>query len=110
MFGWLVGIVISAVVISSGAWSQQTLQQLESVSQFGQALAAVDAIKRRKLLQCVIAIANRPLCQCLSRKLPMDIYFRSYASIATQEKDGMDYGQLSAADKKIVDLCVSDSR
>jgi hypothetical protein len=110
MLGWFVGIVISAVVISSGAWSQQTLQQLESVSQFKQALAAVDAIKKRKHLQCVIAIANRPLCQCLSRKLPVDTYFRSYASIANQEKEGMDYGQLSAADKTIVDQCVSDSR
>jgi hypothetical protein len=110
MLGWFVGVVISAVAISSGAWSQQTLQQLESVSQFKQALAAVDAIKRRKHLQCVIAIANGPLCQCLSRKLPVDTYFRSYASIANQEKEGQEYGQLSAADKTIVDQCVSDSR
>jgi hypothetical protein len=110
MFGWFVGIVISAVVMSSGALSQQSFQQLESVSQFEQALAAVDAIKHRKHLQCVIAIANRALCQCLSRKLPVNIYFRSYASIANQEKDGREYGQLSAADQKIVDQCVSDSR
>jgi hypothetical protein len=110
MFGWFVGIVISAVVMSSGALSQQSFQQLESASQFEQALAAVDAIKHRKHLQCVIAIANRALCQCLSRKLPVNIYFRSYASIANQEKDGLEYGQLSAADKTIVDQCVSDSR
>jgi len=110
MFGWFVGIVISAVVTSSAALSQQSLQQLESARQFEQALAAVEAIKRRKHLQCVIAIANRPLCECLSRKLPVNIYFRSYAAIANQEKEGLDYGQLSAADKKIVDQCVSDSR
>ncbi len=110
MFGWFVGIVISAVVMSSGALSQQSFQQLESVSQFEQALAAVDAIKHRKHLQCVIAIANRALCLCLSRKLPVSIYFRSYAAIANQEKDGLEYGQLSAADQKIVDQCVSDSR
>jgi hypothetical protein len=109
MFGWFVGIVISAVVISSGALSQQSFQQLESVSQFEQALAAVDAIEHRKHLQCVIAIANRALCECLSRKLPVNIYFRNYASIANQEK-GLEYGQLSAADKKTVDQCVSDSR
>jgi hypothetical protein len=110
MFGWFVGIVISAIIMSSGALSQQSFQQLESVSQFAQALAAVDAIKHRKHLQCVIAIANRALCQCLSRKLPVNIYFRSYAAIANQEKDGLEYGQLSATDKKIVDQCVSDSR
>jgi hypothetical protein len=110
MFGWFVGIVISAVVMSSGALSQQSFQQLESASQFEQAMAAVDAIKHRKHLQCVIAIANRALCQCLSRKLPVNIYFRSYASIVNQEKDALEYGQLSAADKTIVDQCVGDSR
>ena len=110
MFGWFVGIVISAVVMSSGALSQQSFQQLESASQFEQAMVAVDAIKHRKHLQCVIAIANRALCQCLSRKLPVNIYFRSYASTVNQEKDGLEYGQLSAADKTVVDQCVSDSR
>ncbi len=97
MFGWFVGILIFAVVISSDALSQQSLQQLESVSQFEQALSAVDATKHRKKLQCVIAIANRALCKCLSRKLPVDTYFRSYTSIANQEKDGIEYRQLSAA-------------
>jgi hypothetical protein len=110
MFGWFVGIVISAVVISSGALSQQSFRQLESASQFEQALAAVDAIKHRKQLQCVIAIANRALCGCLSRKLPVNIYFRSYVAIANQEKAAPEYGELSAADRKIVDQCVSDGR
>ena len=110
MVRWLLGVVILAVVISSDALSQQSLQELDSVSQFGQALRAVDAIKRRKQLQCVISIANRSLCQCLSQKLPVGTYFRSYTSIANQEKDGLDYRQLPAVDKRIVDQCVSDSR
>ncbi len=58
MFGWFVGIVVSAVVISSDALSQQSLQQLEGMSQFKQALAAVDLIKHRKKLQCVLAIGT----------------------------------------------------
>jgi hypothetical protein len=110
MFGWFVSIVVFAVVISSNALSQQSFQQLEAMSQFEQALAAVDEIQHRKKLQCVLAIANGPLCECLSRKLPVNSYFRSYASIANQEKDGLEYGRLSTADKKIVDQCVSDSR
>ena len=109
MFRWLVGIVILAVVISSDALSQQSLQELDDMSRFKQALAAVDAIKHRKNLQCVITIANRALCGCLSRKLPVNIYFRSYASIANQEKEGLDYRRLSTADRKIVDECVSDN-
>jgi hypothetical protein len=110
MSRWFVGIVIFAFVIPSDALSQQSLQELESMSQFEQALAAVDAIKQQKKLQCVLAIANRALCACLSRKLPVNIYFRSYASIANQGKEGPEYEQLSAADKKIVDQCVSESR
>jgi hypothetical protein len=110
MFKRFLGIVIFTVVISSDAFSQQSLQQLEGMSQFEQALAAVDAIKHRKKLQCVLAIANGALCDCLSRKLPVDTYLRSYASIANQEKEGLEYGQLSAADKKIVDQCVKDNR
>jgi IS30 family transposase len=39
------------------------------MSQFEQALAAVDEIKHRKQLECVLAIVNRALCECLSRKL-----------------------------------------
>jgi hypothetical protein len=104
----LTGIVIFAVMISSDALSQQSFQELESMRQFEQALAAIDQIKHRKNLQCVLAIANGTLCECLSRKLPVNIYFRNYASIANQE--GLEYRQLSAADKQIVDQCVSDSR
>jgi hypothetical protein len=110
MLGWIVGIAVIAGVISSDARSQQSLQQLESMSQFEQALVAVDAIKQRKKIQCVMAIANRALCACLSQKLPVSIYFRSYGSIAKQEKEGLEYTQLSAADKKTVDQCISDSR
>jgi hypothetical protein len=109
MLGRLVGCVILAAVISTDALSQQSFQQLEGVSQFQQALAAVDAIKRRKKIQCVLAIANGVLCECLSRKLPLDTYFRSYASIANQEKEGLEYQRLSTADRKIVDECVSDN-
>jgi hypothetical protein len=110
MYRWIVGMAVLAVAVSSDALSQQSLQQLESMSQFERALAAVDAIKQHKKLQCVIAISNRALCVCLSQKLPVDTYFRSYASIAKQEKEGLEYAQLSAADRNIVDQCVSDSR
>src|SRR4030088_1751673 len=58
MFGWFVGVVVFAVVISSDALSQQSFQQFESMSQFEQALAAVDEIKHRKQLECVLAIAK----------------------------------------------------
>jgi hypothetical protein len=108
MVRWLLGVVILAVVISSDALSQQSLRELDDASQFEQALRAVDAIKRRKQVQCVISIANQSLCRCLSRKLPVSTYFRGYASMAKQE--GSEYRQLSATDKAIVDKCVNDSR
>ena len=110
MFRWLAGIVISATIISTDALSQQSLRDLESSRQFEQALRAVDAIKHRKKLQCVLSIASNAICECLAQKLPVDIYIRSYASIANREKDGRDYEQLSTADKTIVDRCVTDGR
>lgn len=110
MSGWSVGIVILAIILSSDASAQQSLKELESVGQFKQAMRAVDAIKARKKLQCVLTIANASLCECLSRKLPIDSYIRSYASIANQEKERPEYEQLPAADRQIVDQCVSDSR
>jgi hypothetical protein len=110
MFARFVGIVIVAVVISHDVFAQQSLQQLESMSQFERAMAAVDAIKHRKVLQCVLTIANGTLCECLSQNLPVDTYVRSFTSIVNQGKEGIEYVQLSAADKKIVDQCVIDSR
>jgi len=110
MSRWLVGIAMSITVISSGALSQQSLQELERVTQFEQALRAVDAIKHRKKLQCIMSTANRSVCECVAQKLPVDTYVRSYVSIVNRDKDGQDYGQLSAADKAIVDRCVTDGR
>jgi hypothetical protein len=110
MFGRFVCIVILAVILSSDASAQQSFRELESVSQFEQAMRAVDAIKSSKKLQCVLAIANASLCECLSRKLPVDGYIRSYAAIASQEKEQPEYAQLPEVDRKVVDQCVSDSR
>jgi hypothetical protein len=109
VFRRLVGILIVAAVVSCEASAQQSLQNSESTSEFERALAAVDAIKRGKKLQCVMAIANGKLCDCLSQKLPVDTYVRSYTSIVNPGKESPEYGQLSAADKKIVDQCVSDN-
>jgi hypothetical protein len=106
MFGRLLSVVIVAAVVSVAASAQQSFRQFESTSEFERALAAVDAIKHRKKFQCVMTIANGKLCECLSRELPVDTYVRSYASIVSPGKEGVEYGQLSAADKKIVDQCV----
>jgi hypothetical protein len=110
MLACLVGIVGLAHVISSDVLAQQSFQDLESVTEFEKALAAVDAIKHRKKLQCTLSTANGSLCECLSQKLPVSTYVRSYAAIANQEKIGPEYGELSATDKKIVDQCISGSR
>jgi len=56
----------------------------------------------------VLAIGNGALCECLSRKLPVNTYFRSYASIANQERKGQSTDNCRL-DKKVVDQCVTDS-
>jgi hypothetical protein len=110
MFRWIVGITMSAIIMSSEALCQQSLHELEKSTQFEQALRAIDAIKYRKRLQCIISTANAPICGCLSQKLPVDTYVRSYVAIVNGDKDGHDYRQLSAADQTIVDQCVTAGR
>ena len=109
MFARFVASLVIAALVSFDASAQQSFQQFETMSEFERALAAVDAIKRRKKLQCAMAIANGKLCECLSQKLPVDTYVRSYPSIVNPTKDGVEYGQLSTPDKTIVDQCVSDN-
>jgi hypothetical protein len=108
MSRWFIGVAISAIVVSSDARCQQSLQALETRRQFEQAMRAVDAIKHRKKLQCVISTANAPICDCLAQQLPVDTYVRSYVAIVNRDKGAADYGQLSAADKAIVERCLTD--
>lgn len=110
MSRWLIGIALSAIVASSDARGQQSFQGLETRRQFEQAMRAVDAIKHRKKLQCVISTANAPVCDCLAQQLPVDTYVRSYVAIVNRDKDAADYGQLSAADKAIVERCLTDGQ
>jgi hypothetical protein len=102
--------MMSAIVISSEASAQQSLQELERSTDFEKALRAVDAIKHRKRLQCVISTANAPICGCLAQQLPVDAYVRSYAAIVSGDKGGQDYRQMSAANQTIVDRCVTGAR
>ena len=103
----IVGIMMSAIVFSSDALCQQSLQELERGAQFEKAMRAVDAIKNRKRLQCVISTAKASICGCLAQKLPVDTYIRSYAAILSGDKDGEDFRRLSAADRAIVDRCLA---
>jgi hypothetical protein len=103
----IVAILVLVGIGSCFAESPQTFQQFDAASQFDQALAAVDAIKARKRLQCILATASRALCQCLSQNLPLATYPRSYPAIAKQEGE---YDALSAPDKIVVRQCLSDGR
>jgi hypothetical protein len=109
MFWRSFGALIIANLFLSSSAAQQTFQQLEVVSEFERALAAVDAIRQRKKLQCVMATANGQLCGCLSRMLPVDTFIRNYGSLTTQ-RSSLEYGQLSAVDKEIVTQCLNESR
>jgi hypothetical protein len=101
------GILLLAASDWSRAASPETFQQFDAASRFDQALAAVDAIRGRKRLQCILSTASRALCQCLSKNLPLDTYPRSYPAIARQEGE---YDALSDSDRAVVRQCVADSR
>lgn len=104
----LAAILVPSLVISSPALSQ-SFEQFERASQFERALAAVDQIRGRKKLQCLISVGNRSLCECLSTKLPLTLHISNYVSVANQDKGAADYGRLSAADRQTVDQCVADN-
>jgi hypothetical protein len=100
-------ILVAIAIGSSVAASAQSFQQFDAASRFDQALAAVDAIRGRKRLQCILATATRSFCQCLAKNLPLDTYPRSYPAIAKQEGE---YDALSEQDKAIVRQCVASGR
>ena len=105
MLRLFVGILTSNLVILSQA-SSQSLEQFDRMSLFEKAMVAVDQIKSRKKLQCLISIKNRSLCECLSTNLPFNLHISNYVSIANQDQGTADYGQLSTADRHSVDRCV----
>jgi hypothetical protein len=108
MLRTLIAVLIPSLVMSPQAMSQ-SFEQFERTSQFERAMAVVDQIRGRKKLQCLISIGNRPLCECLSTRLPFTLHISNYVSIANQDKGTADYGQLAAADRQTVDQCVADN-
>jgi hypothetical protein len=105
----LVVLLIPSLVIPSQALSQ-SFEQFERASQFERAMAAVDRIRGRKKLQCLISVGNRSLCECLSTRLPFTLHVSNYVSIANQDKGAADYRQLSSADMQTVDQCVAEQK
>jgi hypothetical protein len=103
----LAGMMILIGIGSSCAGSPQSFQQFDAVSEFDRALAAVDAIRGRKRLQCLLSTARRGLCICLSENLPLATYPRSYPAIANQEGE---FDAMSDPDKSVVRQCLSDNR
>jgi hypothetical protein len=105
--GWLTVVVALAAITSSAACAQQSLQELETEGQFQRALAAVDAVKHRKKMQCVLSAINAAVCQCLSENLPIDTALRSYPAVANREGE---YAQLPTLTRTIVDRCIGGNR
>jgi hypothetical protein len=63
----------------------------------------LDRLTNAKKMECVTAIANEALCECLTRNLPVTVSFVNYVVIVTQTKEDLKYASLSAEDKSIVD-------
>ncbi len=104
------GLVLALMLLASPALAQ-TLEQQERQKAFDDfdnaaktALQAADDLVKATKRQCLIAVANEPLCTCLSTNLPMKVNFVQYVSIVTLTKEELNYDRLSPDDKKIVDL------
>jgi hypothetical protein len=101
--------LIFVILASSNSMAQQSLQQLEDASTFERALVAVDIIKQRKKLECVMTTGDSRLCGCLSRMLPVDTYIQSYGSLASQG-NSTEYERLTSDEKGIVSQCLRERR
>jgi hypothetical protein len=100
---------IALMTFSAPAYSQ-TLDQQEQLNQrekvfetFDKLESLINKIAKERRLQCMAAIANEPVCECLGQKLPVVINFVQYVAIVTQTRDELKYNTLSAEDKQIVD-------
>jgi hypothetical protein len=102
-----VALLILLATGPSFAEPPQTFQQFDAVSEFDRALAAVDAIRGRKRLQCILATASRALCQCLSQNLPLSTYPRSYPAVVKQQGE---FEGMSDPDKAVVRQCILGAR
>jgi hypothetical protein len=105
---WLISAVVAATV-AAPAYSQ-TLEQQEQMNQLDKALGEIDKaralieiIDKERRSQCMAAVANESLCDCLGRNLPVVVNFVGYVTIVTQTKNELKYDTLSAEDKGIVD-------
>jgi hypothetical protein len=99
-----------AILLSAEPAVAQTLEEQEQLNQYDKAISALDNLKaltekmtKDKKAQCMIAIANEPLCECISSNLPVVVNFVQYVSIITQTKDDLEYNKQSKEDKKIID-------
>ena len=105
-----IGATAIALMTFSAPTYSQTLDQQEQLNQRDKVLGAIDKLEslintmaKEKRLQCMAAIANEPICECLGQKLPMVINFVQYVAIVTQTRDELKYNTLSAEDKQTVD-------
>jgi hypothetical protein len=76
--------------------TQEQLNQREKVFGAIEKLESlINKIAKERRLQCMAAIANEPICECLGQKLPMVINFVQYVAIVTQTRDELNAGQES---------------
>jgi hypothetical protein len=94
-------IALAAVLPAHGQSLEQqekTNQLIKSLSALSRLAAVIDESTNLKKLQCVTAIASEPLCECLSKHVPVSVDFVGYVSIVTRTKDELGYDKLSPED------------
>ncbi len=107
-------LLLAAIITASSAHavSQESSQALSPEDQ--QALnAMVDMVKdtimgqknfaAKTLESCLLAFGHKQFCECLSQELPITQTFDSYIFFVTADKESLNYSQLGAEDKSLID-------
>lgn len=80
----------------------QNLNQINNT--IDEARVLLEKIAQETESQCMKAVGATDFCKCLSMKLPTSVDFVGYVSIVGSAKEKLNYDQLSASDKKLVDI------
>jgi hypothetical protein len=107
------GFALQTVIwlwLFTGASSAQTLEEqerantLDKIEQLKRdAFANVDAMVADKKAQCLSAVGNKAMCECLSVKLPVIVNFVVYVATVAKRKDELKYDTLKPEEQQLID-------
>ena len=85
----------------------ERLREIQAIEDARASLKKLQALTNEmsttKRLKCMMAFGSAPFCECLSEKTPIGASFENYIRITTTSKEDLEYADLDAEWKSLVD-------